>query len=246
MPVLGPSGVLQFLIGDLVNEVLLRTENRTNDASRAAIWLRDALLEISGSPDYRDDFVELELLGPQFILTPQIQEYPETSMAPAATVVSVVDDILIWVDFPQNSVRRKLDWAHYQKTDRFSPIFSLPTEWYRHSTNVGFNPVPDKPYQVQWRMVMMHPINDDNLPLTVILLPRDWNEVLIWAAVYRGFNELMEYEKANKVFMMLHGDPKDMSQPGLIYSVKRKRRKEAWRMEGRLTMTRRMSMWGNS
>ena len=244
MPVLSPTGPATFTIASLVNEVLLRTENRTNDASRAAIWIRDALLEISGSPDYRDDFVELELLGPTFLLTINQQEYAETLMAPTGAVVSVVDDILIWVDYPGNTVRRKLDWAHYQKTDRFTPVYSLPTEWYRHSTNIGFNPVPDKPYQVQWRMVMMHPINDNNLPLTQILLPRDWNEVIVWNAVYRGFNELMEYEKAAKVYQLLHGDPKDPSQPGLLFSTKRKRRKEAWRMEGRLTMTRRPYMYG--
>jgi hypothetical protein len=247
MPVLSPSNVLQFQINDLVNEVLLRTENRTNDTSRAAVWLRDALLEISGSPDYRDDFVELEELGPIFNLTPQIQEYAETLLAPTGDVVSVVDDILIWTDFPTNSVRRKLDTSHYQKTDRFTPIFSLPVEWYRHSTNIGFNPVPDKGYQVQWRMVKMHPINDNPgaLAQTIILLPRDWNEVLVWSAVYRGFNEMMQYEKAAKVYITLHGDPKDSSQPGLIFSVKRKRRKESWRMESRLSLTRRPVMWGH-
>lgn len=244
MPVLSPSGVLQFYISDLVNEVLLRTENRTNDINRAAIWIRDSLLEISGSPDYRDDFAELEELGPIFNLTPQQQEYAETFLAPTGDVISVVDDILIWVDYPTNSVRRKLDTSHYQKTDRFTPIFSLPTEWYRHSSNIGFNPVPDKAYQVQWRMVKMHPINDNALSQTLILLPRDWNEVLVWSAVYRGFNELMEYEKATKVYNLLHGDPKDSTQPGLIFSTKRKRRKEQWRMESRLTMTRRPYMYG--
>lgn len=244
MPILGPGNVLQFQINDLINEVLLRCENRTNDTSRAAIWLRDALLEISGSPDYRDDFPELEELGPIFNLTVNQQEYAETLLAPTGDIVSVVDDILIWVDYPTNSVRRKLDQSHYQKTDRFTPIFSLPTEWYRHSSNIGFNPVPNNPYQVQWRMVKMHPINDNNLPQTTILLPRDWNEVLVWSAVQRGFAELMEFEKQQKVYTLLHGDPKDPSQPGLLFSVKRKRRKESWRMEQRLMMTRRLSMWG--
>lgn len=244
MPILGPSGILQFQIGDLVNEVLLRCENRTNDTNRAAIWIRDALLEISGSPDYRDDFVELEEFGPTLNLTAQQQEYAETLLAPTGDIVSVSTDLLIWVDFPANTVRRKLDTSHYQKTDRFTPVFSLPTEWYRFSTNIGFNPVPDKPYQVQMRMVKMHPINDNLLTQTIILLPRDWNEVIIWSAVYRGFNELMEYEKAVKVYVMLHGDPKDSSQPGLIYSVKRKRRREFWRMENRLSMTRRPYMFG--
>jgi hypothetical protein len=243
MPILTPTGT-QFLIADLENEVIIRTENRTSDTARADVWLRDALLEISGSPDYRDDFVELEELGPIANLTPQQQEYPESLLAVPGDIVSVADDILIWVDFPSNTVRRKLDVSHYQKTDRFTPVFSLPTEWYRHSTNIGFNPVPDKSYQVQWRMVKMHPINDNVLNQTAILLPRDWNEVLILAAVYRGFTELMEYEKAAKIYQILHGDPKDQSQPGLIYSVKRKRRKEQWRMESRLSMTRRPSMYG--
>ena len=245
MPVLSSSGVLQFYIGDLVNEVLLRTENRTNDTARAAIWLRDALLEISGSPDYRDDFIELEELGPVFNLTPNQQEYGESLLAPTGDIVSVVDDILIWVDYPANTVRRKLDTSHYQKADRFTPVFSLPTEWYRHSTNIGFNPVPDRAYQVQWRMVKQHPINYNVFTQTLILLPRDWNEVLGWNAAYRGFNELMEYEKASKIYQLLHGDPKDPSQPGLFYSVKRKRRKEAWRMESRLSMTRRPYMFGH-
>jgi hypothetical protein len=93
-------------------------------------------------------------------------------------------------------------------------------------------------------MVKMHPINDASLASTIILLPRDWNEVLVWSATYRGFNELMEYEKAAKIYQTLHGDPKDESQPGLIYSVKRKRRKEQWRMESRLTMVKRPIMWG--
>jgi hypothetical protein len=251
MPILGPggpatlpSGQLAFLIQDLENEVLIRCENRTTDTARADVWIRDALLEISGNPDYRDDFPELELFGPIQQLTPKVQEYDEKMFVNTGDVPIVADDILIWVDYPANNVRRKLDVSHYQKTDRFTPIFSLPTEWYRHSGNIGFNPVPDKAYQVQERMVRMHPINDNQLSQTTILLPRDWNEVLVWLAVYRGFSELMEYEKASKVITMLHGDPKDPSQPGLFYSVKRKRRKEQWRMESRLTFTRRPSMWG--
>jgi hypothetical protein len=243
MPVLTPTGV-QFLIADLVPEVIIRVENRTQDTNRAAVWLRDALLEISGSPDYRDDFPELEEFGPIVQLTPLQQEYDNLMFIPVGDTPSVCADILIWVDFPANVVRRKLDVSHYQKTDRFTPVFSLPTEWYTFGPNTGFNPVPDKPYQVQARMVRMHPINDNVLSQTLILLPRDWNEVLIWLAVMRGFAELMEFEKQAKVYQLLHGDPKDPSQPGLFYSVKRKRRKEQWRMESRLSFTRRASMWG--
>lgn len=236
-----------FTIGQLAPEVILRCENRTTDITRAQVWLRDALLEISGSPDYRDDFVELEVLGPTLVLTPNVQEYLETSfLPPVGFVSSLMADIVIWTDYPQNTVRRKLDVSHYQKTDKFVPIFSLPTEWYRYAANIGFNPVPNLSYQVQARFIQMHPINDANLANTTILLPRDWNEVLIMAAAIRGFIELLEYEKAEKVRRQLYGDPTSkVPQPGLIFHVKRKRRKEQWRMEQRLTVIHRPYMWGN-
>jgi len=41
MPILSPSGI-QFFIGDLVNEVLLRTENRTNDSTKSCSIIKRA------------------------------------------------------------------------------------------------------------------------------------------------------------------------------------------------------------
>ena len=202
-------------------------------------------MEISGNPDYRDDFQELEMFGMPVNLSNNVQEYPESTFIPPGEVNVATLDILIWIDFPTNTIRRKLDWAHYQKTDRFQPVFSLPTEWYRFGGMFGFNPVPDKTYQVQPRILRMHPIIDDAIAETPILLSRDWNEILIWAAAQRGFMELMEYEKASAIHTLLYGDPDNKNQPGLIFHVKRKRRKEEFRSEGRLTVMKRPYMWGH-
>ncbi len=251
MPVLTPTG-MQFLIADLVNEVLIRTENRTTDTGRAAVWIRDALLEIASDPDYRDDFLELEEWGPLFNLTggnspaTAVQEYLETSFVPGGDVNNATLDILIWLDFPPSTNRRKLDASHYQKTDKFQQVYSIPTEWYHFGPYIGFNPVPNLNYQVQARICRQHPINDNVLDQTLILLPRDWNEILIWAAVQRGFMELMEYEKASAVHTLIYGDPKNIGEPGLIYHMKRKRRKEQYRQEQRLSLIRRPYMWGSS
>lgn len=236
------------LINDLVPEVIFRCENRTNDTARAAVWLRDALLEIASNPDYRDDFAELEELGPFFNLTAPVggvgtQEYAESNITPIGDIQLATLDIRVWTDPPTNSNWRKLDNAHYQKTDRFQPVFSLPTEWYRFGLNIGFNPIPDKPYQIQARVLRTHPIATP-IQNTLILLPTDWNEVIIWAAVQRGFMELLEWDKAGAVNKLLHGDPKDASQPGLIYSAKRKRRREFWRQESSLRVVKRPIMWG--
>ena len=246
MPILSPSGgTLIFLIGDLNNEVILRTENQTTNLARADIWLRDALLEITSDPDFRNEFDQLEIFGNQFNLTPQVQEYPEApNLIPAGNINVATLDILIWQDFPTNLIRRKLLPSHYQKADNFTPTFSLPTEWYRFGTSIGFTPIPDKAYQVQTRMLQMHPINDNTLSQTLILIPRDWNEILIWAAVERGFMEYLEYEKAAKVHQLLYGDPKHPDRAGLIEGRKKRREMEAHRTEDALRPIVRPSMWG--
>lgn len=231
MPILTPTGI-QFLIEDLENEVILRTENRTTDTSRADVWIRDSLIELTSDPDFRNEFCELEEYGPLYNLTPQQQEYQEAgNLIPGGDVNIATLDILIWQDPPTNSVRRKLTQSHYQKADNFQPTFSLPTEWYRFALTVGFTPVPDKAYQVQYRMLRAHPINDNALNQTVILIPRDWNEVLIWCAVERGFMELLEFEKATKIHMLLHGDPKFPDRIGLYEGKKKQREKEGFRTE---------------
>jgi len=229
MPVLTPTGIA-FHISDLDNEVILRVENRTTDLSRADIWLRDALIEISSDPNFRDEFSELEVLGPKFNLTVGLQEYPETNLMPVGVVNVATLDIVRWADPPTNNLRQKLSWSHYQEADRsqFS-VTSLPTNWYRFAGNIGFDPVPDKAYQVQMRALKFHPITDNQLNQTVILLPRDWNEILVWAAAERGFMELLEYEKAQQIHVLLYGDPKYPARPGVINGRKKKREQEAWR-----------------
>ena len=153
-------------------------------------------------------------------------------------------DILIWQDPGTNQIRRKLNPSHYQKADNFQPTFALPTEWYRFNSNIGFTPIPDAAYQIQTRMLQMHPINDANLSATQILIPRDWNEILVWAAVERGFAELLEFEKAAKIHMLLHGDPKYPGRVGLLNGRKKRREQEAWRTEASLRPVVRPMMRG--
>lgn len=231
MPVLSDSGVLVFSISDLDNEVLLRCENKTSDLGRADIWLRDSLLEVTSDPDFRNEFDALEFYGIPYNLTPKQQEYPFATIVPTNNYNLATLDILIWQDPPTNLIRRQLRQSHYQKADNFQPTFSLPTEWYRFNDMYGLTPVPDKAYQIQPRLLRQHPINDNVLSQTQILIPRDWNEVLIWMAVERGFMEYLEFEKAALIHSLLHGDPKHPERIGLYESRKKRREMEAWRTE---------------
>lgn len=244
MPVLSPSGIgLQFFISDLDNEVILRCENKTTDLARADIWLRDALIEITSSPDFRNEFDQLEILGPKYNLqggsfladfgsaSGGVQEYPFSNIVPPSDYNIATLDILIWQDPPNNTIRRQLRQSHYQKADNFQPTFSLPTEWYRFADTFGVTPVPNLNYQVQARILRAHPINDNAPAQTLLLIPREWNEILVWAAVERGFMEYLEYEKAASVHTLLYGDPKHPDRPGLIEGRKKRREMEAFRTE---------------
>ena len=244
MPVLTSSGILQFSISDLDNEVLIRCENKTSDLGRADIWLRDSLLEITGNPDFRNEFDQLEEFGILFNLTPKTQEYAFSNVVPTGDYNLATLDILIWQDPPMNTIRRMLRMSHYQKADNFQPTFSLPTEWYRFSDTFGLTPVPDKAYQIQPRILRQHPINDNVLSQTQILISRDWNEILIWSAVERGFMEYLEFEKAQMIHMLLHGDPKHPDRPGLIEGRKKRREMEGFRTEQALRPVYRTSCWG--
>jgi hypothetical protein len=235
----------EFTIGDLDEEVILRVENRTTDLARADIWLRDALLGITSDFNFRNEFDQLEIWGTPYNLTVNVQEYAESNLLPSGVDYNVATlDILIWLDPPTNSIRWKLEQSHYQKADTFQPTNSVPTEWYRFGSAIGFNPIPDKNYQVQTRMLQQHPINDADLTATVILIPRDWNEILVWAAAERGFMELLEFEKAGLIHKLLYGDPEHPERPGLIEGRKKRREQEAHRTEEALRPIVKASCYG--
>lgn len=232
-------------IADLGAEALVRCENRS-DTARANIWVKDALLEIAGNADYRDEFDDLEVLGPPFILTIGTQEYPMDALVPAGDYNLATLDVLIWTDPPTNSNRLRLDYTHFQEADVTQVANQRPTAWYRFGANIGFNCSPDNAYQVQARVLRRHPIADNSgdIGTTVVLLPREWHEIIIWAACIRGFMELLEFEKAGEIRQMLYGDPKDPKKPGLVNSVKRRRQLEQWRQQSQLRPSVRGYGWG--
>ena len=235
-------------ISDLAPEVVAKLENRTSDLDRAGYWLRDALLEITNDNELRDDFDELEVWGAPWQLTPYQQEYPFTNFLNQAlvgppTLPPNIDQppieynqatlsVLMWQDYPTNSVRIKLNPTHYQDSDRCTistTAASMPSEWYRFGNFIGFNPVPNLQYKIQARILQKHPIATPNPKGTQILISSEWYEALVFGAVQRGFQELQEYDKANEIYKMLHGDPRYPYKPGMWAAIHKRRNKEAFR-----------------
>lgn len=247
------------IIQNLEQEVILKLENRVSETSNIDRWLRDAIIELSGNPDLRDSFSELEEYGPQFNLTGgpigvSVQEYAETNFVPQGPPADYnikTLDFLIWIDYPNNQKRQQLTPTHFQDSDKFNSYPSLPNQWYRFGNTIGFEPPPNQNYQVQARLQRRHPITDyfnqtGQLNQTIILLPNEWFEILEWSAAMRGFMELLEFEKASEIRQQLWGDPAHPNDfPGLVASVKTKRRQEAWEQQQPLRPIIKGSTWGS-
>lgn len=219
-------------IADLGQEVVVRVEGRTRDIGRAYVWVRDALIEIAGNPDYRETFDDLEVTGPVFNLTggdntTSVQEYDFDSLVNSGDYIITTLDIRLWTDYPDNRISKQLDNKDFQVADRFLQSPSIPAFFYRFGHSVGFVPTPSQNYQVQARIMRRHPLNDP-IENTTILIPLEWNEILVWAATMRGFMELLQYEKAAQIRTLLYGDPKYPEKPGIIEGVKRRKQNEAW------------------
>lgn len=226
-----------FTIQNLEPEVLYKTENRTTDVSRVDNWIRDALLELTADTDYRDEFDNLEILGPLFNLTGgssvasgAVQEYAFSNLIPSNTYNVNTLDIILWTNPPQNSTNIRLENTSYQEADMITRFTGQPVKWYRFADVCGFVPVPNLNYQVQARIYQLHPLATP-LNQTVLLIPNDWNEILVLMAVEKGFLELMQYEKAAAVHKLLHGDPLYPKKPGMMQGRKKRRAKENWRQQ---------------
>lgn len=240
---------------NLESEVILRVENRTTDTARADIWIRDALIELSSNPEYRDSFPELEVLGPTFNLTGgaigvAVQEYAESNFITPGDFNVKTLQMFLWTDFGTNQIRKELVPTTYQDANKFQSYPSMPAQWYRYGNNLGFWPMPNLGYQVQARYMRRHPITDyfnaqGQLNTTPILMPLEWNEIIQWAAAMRGFMELLEFDKAAELRTMLYGDPNRPTKPGLIKSVISRRRAEAWQRQQPLRPMINSSCWGN-
>jgi len=230
---------MPYTFTQLEPEVLIRMENRIEDTARADVWLQDTLLEMCSDPQLRDEFDELEIIGPQFTLTGgsigvSVQEYAFSNLLPAGVYNMATLSVLIFTNPPQNNNRWQLSATSYQDADQITPFPGLPVKWYRYGDSIGFVPTPDLNYIVQARVYKEHPIATP-LSNTVVLLADDWREMLILGAVMRGFIELNEFEKAAKLKILLYGDPKKPDEPGLMYKRKKRRDREMWRRQQALS-----------
>ncbi len=206
-----------MIIDERVETVRLMLGNRLDLDPRILRWIANSYLELGMA--YK--FAELEdSYDETMVVGTSVYDYPVTSVAGgsrtsgyetrAIRTMSVIDTS----DNPRPLRRRNKDLVdRYKSTTQGPPSIYAP--W---GQQVILRPVPDLAYTLRWN-IWLKPRIETNPGASVILLPDDWLEILDLIAAMRGHAELLERDKADELFRILHGpeDPRSgRRHPGLI------------------------------
>ena len=198
-------------IGDIIPILIGQLGNRNDLATKCTIWLAAAYIEVAMA--YPFDELEKTILDSAAIGVDYL-DYPTDDNGEVVRAIKSI--VLILSDGSTQPLQKKnikvID--RYHSTSKGPPSIYAPFE-----SLVYLRPVPDKTYDLKWR-VWRRPHLDTVVNDTVIELPDDWLEIVGYSAAIRGFTDLLEADKAAAIMQLLHGvtNPKTGAKltPGLI------------------------------
>lgn len=193
------------LISDRAVTVQLMIGNRSDVPNRIPVWIANAYIEICSNIPFPDLEATDNL---QTVIGTDAYNYPTNARGILATT-------LFFGTQPRPIVKKNIEYV-----DNYpSSTQGIPAVWAPFNYQQVFRPVPDNSYTVT-RRFWTKPVVDFTSPTTInsttLFIPDDWLEVLDYSAALRGFMELKDYEKAKGIRIILYGDPKDPTNPGLV------------------------------
>ena len=228
-------------IADFLNKVKANLQNRsdvteaaTNPEMRPSAWLRDAIREITAS----QPFAELQVTGPVVTIGPGLGWQGSNFAYPVSMFLNPGDDVTLTEDpaiflasnqaaglpirpVPVQTINQMVSGnlvaygMNFIKLKAFqSEIFipgGVPYKYTRWNTQFFFGPQPGQQYLVYLPYQKRHPFHDSNLPSSLILMPRDWHDIIAYAAAERGAIALRWNDQANFIHTLLYGDPKSLN-----------------------------------
>jgi len=193
------------LISDRVATVQLMLGNRADLASRIPVWLANAYVELASNipfSDLEDSDTILTVAGAD------TYDYPASARGIVASTLTVNSQ-------PRPLTKKNIAYIDiYPSTNR-----GIPVVWAPFNYKQVLRPIPDDGYMIVrrfWTKPVVDFTSTTTINATSLSVPDDWLEVVDYAAALRGFVELKDREKAKDTRILLYGDPKDPSNPGLI------------------------------
>lgn len=203
---------------------LVRTKlgERTDIDTKINQWIRDAYIELAMAISFEELLTssDVSTTTGEVLGVDDIYNYP----ANARAIKSIH---IVRTDGSAYELRRK----NVKYLDKYNTSTTGPPSIYAPWSSQGatplttfvrqiiVRPMPDTVvYTLRWRFWRL-PIIESTLADTVLQVPLDWLEIIDYAAAMRGFSDLIEYDKAAAIQMLLYGgfDPATgRKMPGLI------------------------------
>lgn len=209
---------MALTIANIIPGVLQKLGNRSDlngTPSLVSKWISEAAIELSVALP----FPQLQFIGPIKTFTVAT---PETTYPISNYVANVGDDIAFvdafWVWW------NGATGSGYNMKYRTPAVVNVmaqmtkapPMYWTRYGMNFIFGPNPDKAYSHFIMYQKKHAFSTPAVSTDPILLEPEWATVLEYAAAIKGAPEVQMAEMMTTWQSILHGNPNDPRQPGLI------------------------------
>jgi hypothetical protein len=214
-----PAGQTR-VINDLLPEVINALQGRTDATALIPLYMKRTLQEITDNYP----FEELRTTGPLASLTATISTYPALTFLQPGDDYTIHSSFALYVDFPKNTVVSAVTYKTPAAIEvMIAPATKgIPARWTRYGANIFLGPTPDKNYQLFFRYQKRYQFIDDNLGQTPILVPPDWEEIIIYSCAERVAIVKRWNDQASYLHQILYGDPEyqqsqgKMGRPGLL------------------------------
>lgn len=210
--------LIQMVQADLQNRQDV-TESQSNPEMRPSAWLRDALREITANipfEELRQPNPPNVIIGPGKGVGGSNYKYPVSQFILPGDDVTLMEDPVIFLDPPTNSVPHPMDYLTPKAIAPYFVVNGIPYNYTRFGTEFWFGVQPQQNYTVFIPYQIRHQFNEANLLVSAVGVPPDWFDIIAYAAAERGAQRLRWNEQAAFIHQILYGDPKDPTGVGLI------------------------------
>lgn len=219
-------GAQTATIGDLINKVVAAlqnrqdaTENQANPDMRPSRWIRDALREITANlpfEELRQPNPPNVIIGPGRGVGGSSYKYKVSVFVNSGDDVTLMEDPVIFLDPPTNSVPHPMDYLTPKAIASYFVVNGIPYNYTRFGDQFWFGVQPQQNYTVFLPYQIRHAFNEDNLLASTVGVPPDWFDIIAYAAAQRGAIALRWNDQAEFLYKLLHGDPKNPANLGLL------------------------------
>lgn len=200
------------VINDLTAEVVNALQQRGDVSALVPLYMKRTLQEVTDNYP----FEELRQTGPLVSLSASVSTYPAALFLIPGDDYTIHSSFALYVDFPTNTVVTPVTYKTPAAIEvMIAPATKgIPAKWTRYGANIFLGPTPDKNYQLFFRYQRRYQFQEDNLGTTPILVPPDWEEILVYSCAERIAIVKRWNEQASYLHQILYGDPEYQTTQG--------------------------------